>query len=375
VVRFPVLEVLAARSGPRPGERIALGDRVRFGRAREMEVHLDTPHVSRVHCGVVHELDRWWLRDFGSENGTRLHGALLQEEELHHGAIFEVGRGYVYEFLEHERDEPVEPSMEAAIRAAPDDEARWSVYADWLQERGAPLGDALIRHDAHLRWLGPFAGDVMRGEAQVVWSRGVPSRLTLRSMHGDLYDWTWEHRLAALRRAPGLRFVRELEFDLASSLRADVAEEAPIKRVVDAIGDALPMLERLVISPTRIFATSRLSSRYEVQLRPWRHPTITLTALRPMCTVTTEPEGPRREPRELPPGELRPLFMRTLVELKGAAECVVLFRQNGDLWEMLWRGSPRFGMSHLNGVAIMDAFVRSGDVIEMVPGVTLLFSA
>ncbi|MFT3710533.1 MAG: FHA domain-containing protein [Archangium sp.] len=374
-MRFPVLEVLAARTGPQPGERISLGDRLRFGRAREAEVRLETPLVSRFHCSVVHELDRWWLRDLSSANGTRVHGTPIQEEELKHGTIFEISRGHVYEFLERERDEVLDPTMEAAIRAAPDDDARWSVYADWLSERGAPLGEALSKGEVHPKWLGPFAGDLSRREVQALFKHGVPSRLTLRSLNGDVHDWTWEHRLAALRRAPGLRFVRELEFDLASCLRTDIAEEAPIKRVVDAIGDALPMLERLIISPTRIFATSRLSSRFEVQLRPWKKASVTLTELRPLCKVTIEPDGPRREPREMQVGETTPLFMRSLVEVTGSAKSALLFVENGDLREVDWRGYPAYGMAQLNGLAISRAFVRSGDVIQIVPGVTLVFSA
>lgn len=344
---------------------------MRIGRAREAELSLQTPHVSRFHCGVFHELDSWWLRDLGSANGVRVNGVSALEVELTHSTLIEVGRGYVYEFLAHERsaDTLTEPAMESALRASPDDERLWSVYADWREERG------VARDEPNLALLGPFAGDVARGELQVEWRHGLPHRLTMRSLQGDFHDWTWEHRLAALSRAPGLRFVRELEFDLASFLRADIGGEPPVRRVVEAIGAALPMLERLIISPARIFGMERLSPRFEVTLKPWREATVTLTTLRPLCRLTLEFAGAGREPREVQMGVPTPLFMQSRFELSGASERSVTLNAAGDLWELERTRAGPPGLLSLNGVAISRAFVRSGDVIEIVPGVTMTFSA
>lgn len=358
-----MLEALAARTGPAPGKRIALGERLRIGRAREAELNLDTPHVSRFHCGVFHELDRWWVRDLGSENGIRVNGEPAREVELTHGTLLEVGRGYMYEFLAHERDAPLaNAEMEAQLSKGDD---AWSVYADWLQEQGAPLGE--------LRMLGPFAGDVARGELQVEWEHGLPRRLTMRSLAGDMHDWTWEHRLACLARAPLLRFVSELTFDLSSMIRSDLMGEPPVRRVVEAIGDSLPMLERLVISPSRVFRMDRLTDRYEVKLQPWQAASVTLTSLRPLCALTIEFAGSGREPREVKPGEPTPLFMLSRFELTGAANVTFNLNANGGLWQ--FEKALGSGLSQVNGVAIGRAFLRPGDVLEVIPGVTLTFSA
>lgn len=363
-----MLEVVAARTGPSPGQRIALGDRLRIGRAREAELSLQTPHVSRFHCGVFRELDRWWIRDLGSENGIRVDGERTLEEELKHGTLIEVGRGYLYEFLAHERGaEPIDLAMEASLRERPDDEQRWLVYTDWLEERGVALGAPKL--------LGPFAGDLARSELHATWEHGLPRRLTLRALQGDMHDWTWEHRLACLKRAPGLRFVRELEFDLASCLRGDIIGEPPIRRVVEAIGDSLPMLERLIISPARVFGLEKLSQRFEVMLKPWREATVTLDELRPLCTLTIEFAGAGREPREVKPGVPTPLFMQSRFVLNGAATASCSINAAGDLWEFVRSPTDAPTLSLLNGVAISRAFIRSGDVLEIVPGVTLTFSA
>lgn len=365
---FPVLEVVAARSGPAPGQRIALGDRLRIGRAREAELSLQTPHVSRFHCGVFHELGRWWVRDLGSANGIRVDGERTLEVELRHGTLIEVGRGYLYEFLAHERGaEPVDLAMEAAIREKPDDAQRWSVYTDWLEEQGVALGAVKL--------LGPFAGDLARSELHVVWAHGLPRRLTMRALNGDMHDWTWEHRLACLKRAPGLRFVRELELDLASCLRGDIIGEPPIQRVVEAIGDSLPMLERLIISPARVFGLGKLSERYDVQLKPWREATVTLTELRPLCAMTIEFFGAGREPREVKLAVPTPVFIQSRFVVTGATRASFSINAAGDLWEFMRSPNDTPGLSTLNGVAISRAFIRSGDVIEIVPGVTLTFSA
>jgi uncharacterized protein (TIGR02996 family) len=47
--------------------------------------------------------------------------------------------------------DPREPTFEAAIRANPDDPAAYLVYADWLQQRGAPRGELIAVHDALAR--------------------------------------------------------------------------------------------------------------------------------------------------------------------------------------------------------------------------------
>jgi uncharacterized protein (TIGR02996 family) len=101
------------------------------------------------------------------------------------GKVFEItsadGR-YATELRKHLRDgwlrvadprcedplgaEPIEPALEAALRADPDDIGAALVYADWLQQRGHPRG-ALIAVQHRLS-LNPRDADLIEAERKIV---------------------------------------------------------------------------------------------------------------------------------------------------------------------------------------------------------------
>jgi uncharacterized protein (TIGR02996 family) len=144
--------------------------------------------------------------------------------------------------------------MERAIVEAPDDPQRWAVYSDWLQERGAPLGERIAtfpreRDDA--RWLDPFSGDEARGDMQVEWAHGVPKTVTLRSLPLKRTDWPFEERLASLARTASFRFLRALVVDAGSFWHSPL-RLAVIQHTLESIGDAFPMLERFEFGPASL---------------------------------------------------------------------------------------------------------------------------
>src|SRR5947209_4162759 len=55
---------------------------VTLGRSRENTITLVDEHVSRLHAKVFHEEHHWHLRDFGTLNGTKLDGELIDQEAL-----------------------------------------------------------------------------------------------------------------------------------------------------------------------------------------------------------------------------------------------------------------------------------------------------
>ena len=389
---FPALEVMS--SGPsaqqRPGDRLPVRDRFRFGRAQDAEVSLATGLISRYHCGIFFEPHEptagpaaagevkgaFWLRDLSSTNGTRLNGTLIHEAELSHGDVIEVTRGYCYQFLEHERDDVPNEAMENAIRSRPDVDGLWSVYSDWLQERGHPMGDQLSLEPGQqgpLVTLGALAADLSRGELQVKWRRGFPERLVLRSLPGNFGEWPIESRLMTLARTPGLRFVRHLEVDLGSFRQQRIDDEAPVRGIIESIGPALPMLQELVLKPASLFPTEHLSERFKIRLEDWAPASLELVALRPLCDVMA---GSGKGLSELRLNEKVLITTPARVEVGGAAlRAVSLTLTETGLWRLDKESAGPPGTLTVNGHDVRRCYLRNGDVIELVPGVRVIFRA
>jgi serine phosphatase RsbU (regulator of sigma subunit) len=66
--------------------------RVLVGRAEDADVPLNSGKVSRHHAELFKDpFDRWWVRDLGSRNGTRVNGARVSESILQPGDVMEIG--------------------------------------------------------------------------------------------------------------------------------------------------------------------------------------------------------------------------------------------------------------------------------------------
>lgn len=62
-----------------------------IGRAREADVHLDDPSLSRRHCEVRKNQGLWVLRDLGSFNGTYCNNLAISEHKLQHDDQVQLG--------------------------------------------------------------------------------------------------------------------------------------------------------------------------------------------------------------------------------------------------------------------------------------------
>lgn len=265
---FPALEVMMVSGhGPPAGTRVPITEHpFRIGRAPRLATSLTAPggllfnstQLARNHAEVAFEYGRWWVRDLGSTNGSFFRGERIHDAELQHGDCFELSHGVVFRLLLHEPVEPSEPVLERALQSQPDADEPWSVYADWLQEQGDPLGERLAapRSEDDARWLEPFAGYFVRGDVEVAWSHGLPSSVVLRQLRPGRADVTWAQRFATLLRQRAFRFVRRLEVDIGSF---GVEEPTPRwgQRALYALGaDALPLLQHLVIGPCTVALTA-----------------------------------------------------------------------------------------------------------------------
>ncbi len=362
--------------GPALGERVALSEKgLRLGQGT---------------CEVFFEHRRWWLRNLGNSVGVFHLGVPVHDVELFHGDCFEVVTGSTFRLLLRPVEDIRHPEMEQALIEQPDDDKRWSVYADWLLERGAALGERLSNPipQENMRWLGPLARDAARGDLEVRWAHGLPAQLVLRSLSAWHSTVPWEARLRTMLRQPQFRFVRTVTVDVGSFERGSLQVEAG-KRVLEILGpSAWPLLERVAIGPgTGPADVEMLTSALEA--RRALHPRFTTTAQTLFvdwgeATFTLQRKGKERvialERNTLfragPPSKhLKRVFR--LAELvfdlelgSRSPQWSVFFAV--DRWRLEVSADRQV---QLNAIACTEAFLRPGDVIEPERGVSLRFEA
>jgi uncharacterized protein (TIGR02996 family) len=151
-----------------------------------------------------------------------------QELQLHHRDLVAFQRGPVLRVLEHEVVQVRSGSLEAAICAAPHDRELKRVYADFLLDRGDPLGERIARArspDAaqidDATWLDVLAGHYEVGALQIEWDHGLAATAVLRQVLAGFASF--EQGLRHLAALPVMRFLRELTVDISSD-KLSVAE-------------------------------------------------------------------------------------------------------------------------------------------------------
>lgn len=84
---------LVMMSPPAPGAEYALSrDRMRIGRAEDLEIWVNHRSISREHAEVVNEGGRLFIKDLASANGLRVNGSDTRQHELRPGDVIELGQ-------------------------------------------------------------------------------------------------------------------------------------------------------------------------------------------------------------------------------------------------------------------------------------------
>lgn len=183
-----------------------------IGRDHTTVVKLAHPAIARKHLLLEFgALGRWWLDDMGSANGTwvnRTHYSgtrrLLEPNDIirfdghgHGDIVFRYGvEGWA------PKDEP----LRALIDEAPNDAARWEVWADFLEEQGDPLSQ-------RIRGFGPSPGDLGVGAGHG-WEHGFIARGVLQ--RGGRVLASLQTELLVLLGNPFSRWMRSLHVDVVS---------------------------------------------------------------------------------------------------------------------------------------------------------------
>lgn len=206
------------RINPR-GDAIELPDgkaTLVFGRSPKATLVFDDPLVSARHCELAGDGVFWRLKDLGTESGTQVNGRPIRyPRALFDGDLVKFGLAELRFRTEVRTDDPL---LREAISRDPDAAEPWLVYADWLLERGDPLGERMAaartggRLD-HGSWLGPLGERLFQGELEIDWHLGFARRVTFRQVVGQL-PWDWHDAVSTFLRTRVAQFLRELTIDV-----------------------------------------------------------------------------------------------------------------------------------------------------------------
>ncbi len=371
---FPCVEVLAASTPTlSPGTRFPLGQVTTLGRAGDVELSL--AGLSPRHCRIEHRYERWWVLDLGSSEGVLHNGALVTNVELEHFDLIELGP-VVLRFLLREVLDLRDETMEAAIRAAPDDAARYGVYADWLIDHGALLGERMARprYEGSGKWLGLLAPRWAAGELEIAWFCGVPQRAVVRRLEST--SRSLEQVVPQLAREPLFRFLRTLEVDLES-----IALEAPVDELLPPLLGTVtphhfPQLSQLTLGPlshplplprTTTLPISTTTAPSFARVEVLSAPGALTVAPAPGARVTLSTTTPNLV------GQTEDCLLRVLAPVGHLASRLAARFSFDQRWrvESLVRTSE--GLLRVNGHECLHALLRPGDIIEFTPGLLVRF--
>lgn len=232
-----------------------------FGRSSKATLVFDDALVSARHCEIAGDGVFWRVKDLGTEAGTRVNGRPIRyPRALFDGDVLQFGLAELKFRSEIRADDPV---LREAIARDPDAVEPWLVYADWLLERGDPLGERMAAARAggrldHASWLGPLGERLFQGELEIDWHLGLARRATFRQVVGQLpYDW--HDAVSTLLRTRVTQFLRELVIDVPR------LRPGPRPLETEELIDAQRLISSLPTLPSTL---ERLSLGYRLAERP-----------------------------------------------------------------------------------------------------------
>jgi uncharacterized protein (TIGR02996 family) len=248
-------EPVLAREQPRGTVDLTWKWSALAGRAKDCDVVLKHPSIPNHHGRFLRLRNQWWIEDEHSPNGIYVDGRRIQRERV---GLQPVDFAMIVRFrLETTPMKPEELRLLEAIHGAPDDDSRFLVYSDWLQEQGDPLGPSMVsREPVPASWLGPLAFPGLAARSR----HGFFETLKIRSS-GSVGPGIFEEALLH----PLARFLRALEID-AVLLAAETAHR-PDKQWVWGLFEALRTFPPLNLRTLKIRLPNEHWPVFEAEFR------------------------------------------------------------------------------------------------------------
>ena len=142
---------LLGTSGPLRDKTFALDqESLSIGRDPGNQLHIDDPALSRRHCMVIREGERFKVRDLDSLNGTYVNQARIKEQLLNHGDQIALGDTVlIFQFEKPEAMATVVMSRPPAAATAPSPGATPpAAVLAWPAARNAAVSRAAARIQA-----------------------------------------------------------------------------------------------------------------------------------------------------------------------------------------------------------------------------------
>ena len=200
---------LVAITGPLKDQTFGIPQgELSIGREGSNLLPISDPALSRRHCAIVGNGEKFTIRDLGSRNGTLINGVTVKEQPLNHGDRIEIGDS-VFIFLLHEHDE--------SLSQVEFDESGLTTSAVWLRHE-----DALYLQPDKLLSAVPATARLARNlNALLKISRAVHSVRGLDELQEQILTLIFEvapaERGAILMATPSLEIASVFSRDQKSS--------------------------------------------------------------------------------------------------------------------------------------------------------------
>lgn len=187
-------------------------------------VHLCVEHddVQSTHAKIIRKDRQWTLLDMKSKSGTHVDGQPVRAMVLRGGEQIRLGRGVVFTFDEAPFWPDGAPYVPDRLPTTSEEEQRFAILSDWLQEMGHPFGAWMqacergqpwregMRTDREA-WLGPLALEARRGQILVKWRWGFFESAAVLGPPADGHDLL--DQLGPLFQLPQGRLLERLYID------------------------------------------------------------------------------------------------------------------------------------------------------------------
>ncbi len=203
--RFIRWEPVLSREQPRGELDATWRWKISVGRDRDCDLVVKHGSIPGKQGNFLRLRNDWWFQDENSQNGTYRHGKRIHLEKVGEETL-ELGMMVRFR-IDSVPMSAEELRLRAAIAEELDDDARFLVYADWLQEQGDEVGQLMVSPaPLAARWLGPLYTPGI----EVTWRHGFFDRVTVRSA-GEVFGK--EGVFSEVFAHPLSAFVRTLQVD------------------------------------------------------------------------------------------------------------------------------------------------------------------